>query len=140
MPKVKKTLNIIKHDPWLEPYAAAIEGRHKQYLDKEKELLKGGSKSLVEFANAHNYFGLHREADGSWVFREWAPHATGITLTGDFSGWQEQLRYRLEPLGNGVWELHLPADTLQHGQFYKMIVHWQGGQGERIPAYATRVV
>lgn len=140
MPKVKKTLNIIKNDPWLEPYAAAIEGRHQQYLDKEKELLKGGAKNLVEFANAHNYFGLHREADGSWVFREWAPNATGITLTGDFSGWQEQLRYRLEPLGNGVWELHLPADTLKHGQFYKMIVHWQGGQGERIPAYATRVV
>ena len=140
MPTVKKTLSIIKNDPWLQPYAVAIEGRHRQALDKEKELLKGGARSLSDLANGHNYFGLHRQPDGSWVFREWAPGATGITLIGDFSGWQEQLRYRLDRKDGGVWEITLPADALTHGQFYKMIVHWPGGQGERLPAYATRVV
>ncbi|MCM1028547.1 MAG: alpha amylase C-terminal domain-containing protein [Pseudoflavonifractor sp.] len=140
MPKVKKQLRIITDDPWLEPFAPAIEGRHQQALLKEKELLSGGAKSLADLANGHNYFGLHREPDGSWVFREWAPNATGITLTGDFSNWQEQIRYRLERLDGGVWELRLPADALSHGQFYKMLVHWDGGMGERLPAYATRVV
>ena len=28
-------LGIIESDPWLEPYSAAIEGRHQHALDKE---------------------------------------------------------------------------------------------------------
>ena len=140
MPKSKKTLNLIKNDPWMEPYAPAIIGRHEDAVKKEAELI-GASGSLDSFANAHNYFGLHRSADGGWVFREWAPNATEVTLIGDFSDWKEQVRYTLHRLpDSGVWEITLPADALRHGQFYKMIVRWNGGEGERIPAYATRVV
>ena len=133
-----KPLNIIKNDPWLEPYAEAITGRYQDAVNKERELVgKGGS--LVDFANAHNYFGLHRTPDG-WVFREWAPNATDIVLIGDFSRWQEMAKYRLTRKDNGVWELCLKANDLHHGDLYKMIVHWDGGMGERIPAYANRVV
>ncbi|MDE7396363.1 MAG: alpha amylase C-terminal domain-containing protein, partial [Muribaculum sp.] len=103
--------------------------------------LSGDSDAtLKSFANGHNYFGLHRMADGKWVFREWAPNATSVTLVGDFSNWQEQKRYELKPLDGGVWEVVLPKTAIRHGQLYKMIVRWPGGQGERIPAYATRVV
>ena len=28
-------LGIIESDPWLEPYSAAIEGRHQHALDKD---------------------------------------------------------------------------------------------------------
>lgn len=136
--KVRK-LNLIKHDPWLEPFADAINGRHDDALRKERELT-GGLRNLDEFANAHNYFGLHHTPDGGWVFREWAPNATGIALIGDFSNWQSQARYQLQPIGGGVWELTLPAEAMHHGQYYKMLVKWQGGEGQRIPAYATRVV
>ncbi|MCI9607249.1 MAG: 1,4-alpha-glucan-branching enzyme [Muribaculaceae bacterium] len=140
MPKTKKTLNLIKNDPWLEPYAEAIIGRHEDALRKEKELT-AASGSLDNFANAHNYFGLHRNDDGGWVFREWAPNATEVTLIGDFSDWKELAKYTLTRLpDSGVWEINLPADALRHGQFYKMLVRWPGGEGERIPAYATRVV
>lgn len=143
MAKTKKSpsrLPLIKNDPWLEPHADAIEGRHQDVVRKLKELTgKGGS--LDEFANAHNYFGLHRNADGTWVFREWAPNATAITLIGDFSDWHSMARYELHRLpDSGVWELTLPADCLHHGDHYKMMVKWNGGEGERIPAYATRVV
>ncbi len=140
MPKGKKLLNIMKNDPWLKPFSEAIEGRHNDAVKKEQELVQG-SKSLDEFANAHNYFGMHRDATGEWVFREWAPNATSITLVGDFSGWQEQARNELKRVDNGgVWELRLPAEAVKHGDLYKMMVHWPGGEGERIPAYATRVV
>ena len=132
------TLSIIKNDPWLEPYAEAITGRHEDALKKEKELIAADG-SLKAFANAHNYFGLHRTETG-WVFREWAPNATGITLIGDFSGWKEYRKYALKPIGNGVWEIKLKKDALHHGDLYKMIVSWEGGAGERIPAYANRVV
>ncbi len=132
-------LNIIKNDPWLEPFAAAIEGRHEDAVRKEKELTRK-ARTLVNFANAHKYFGLHHNEDGSWTFREWAPNATAITLIGDFSQWKELARYELKPLGNGVWEGNFKAEHIHHGDLYKMKVHWNGGEGERIPAYATRVV
>ena len=139
-PRKKKMLSILRNDPWLEPYAAAIEGRHEDAIRRERELLSGGARSLDGFANAHNYFGLHRNADGTWVFREWAPHATSIFLIGDFDGWKPIPAYELHRLDGDVWELTLPADALHHGDFYKMLVRWDGGEGERIPAYATRVV
>lgn len=131
-------LNILKNDPWLEPYSEAIEGRHEDAVRKEKELTRT-TRSLNNFANAHHYFGLHRDNDG-WVFREWAPNATAITLIGDFSGWKPDDRFALTRLDNGVWELRMESDAIRHGQLYKMLVGWNGGQGERIPAYATRVV
>ncbi|MDE6160860.1 MAG: 1,4-alpha-glucan-branching enzyme, partial [Muribaculaceae bacterium] len=136
----KKLLPILRNDPWLEPYAGAIEGRHADALRKEQELTQEAG-TLSDFANAHHYFGLHREADGSWVFREWAPNATRLVLVGDFSGWQEQLKYAATRINdNGVWELRLASGDIRHGQLYKMFVEWPGGSGERIPAYATRVV
>ncbi|MDE6127396.1 MAG: 1,4-alpha-glucan-branching enzyme, partial [Muribaculaceae bacterium] len=133
-----KKLAIYKNDPWLRPYSGAIDGRHADALAKEADLTQE-SGSLSDFANAHKYFGLHR-VRGGWVFREWAPNATAIFLTGDFSRWRENPEFELRPIGGGVWEGWFPADAIQHGQYYKMSVHWPGGQGERIPAYATRVV
>ncbi len=133
-----KKLAIYKNDPWLEPYAPAIDGRHLDAIRKEEDLTQE-CKTLGDFANAHQYFGLHRRR-GGWVFREWAPNATAISLIGDFSDWQERPEFALAPAGNGVWELSLPAKALKHGQLYKMRVHWPGGEGDRIPAYATRVV
>ncbi len=134
-----KKLAILKNDSWLEPYADAINGRHNDVIEKERELTCECG-NLVDFANAHCYFGLHQEKDGSWVFREWAPNATAITLIGDFSDWKEMAGYSLHRLDGGVWELKLPSTALHHGDFYKMSVKWDGGAGERIPAYATRVV
>ena len=133
-----KKLAIYRTDPWLEPYADAIEGRHQDAIRKEAELTSR-CHSLKDFANAHQYFGLHKQGDW-WVFREWAPNATQIYLVGDFSDWEEKPAFSLKPLKGGVWEIHLPADTIRQGQLYKMSVHWPGGQGLRIPAYATRVV
>ncbi len=138
----KKILNILKNDQWLTPYASAIEGRHADAVKKEKELTSAGGK-LTDFANAHKYFGLHRNQDGTWVFREWAPNATGITLIGDFSGWEAKPAFSLKRVGgglSGVWEREFPSTTFKDGQLYKMLVEWPGGRGERIPAYATRVV
>ena len=39
-----------------------------------------------------------------------------------------------------MWEITLPKDVLRHGDLYKLKVHWDGGCGERIPAYSTRTV
>ena len=136
---MKETLNIIKNDPWLEPFADAITGRHQYALNKEAELTNKGKQTLSDFASGYLYFGLHRTPKG-WTFREWAPNATHIYMVGTFNNWEEKAAYKLKKLKNGNWEINLPADAIQHGDLYKLNVYWDGGQGERIPAWATRVV
>jgi 1,4-alpha-glucan branching enzyme len=132
-------LKLIKNDPWLSPYSHAIEGRHNYAVWRENQLT-GGKCKLSDFAQGHKYYGLHKE-DKGWVFREWAPNATDIFLVGDFNDWQEQDAYRLQRLNdNGDWEVHMPYNLLKHGQHYKMRVKWDGGQGDRIPAWCQRVV
>ncbi len=137
---MNRQLRIIQNDPWLQPFQTAISGRHQDVLNRLKKITQHTNGSLPDFANAYNYYGLHREADGSWVFREYAPKASAIYLTGDFSGWQKDARFALRRIEGGAWEGRLNGDTLHNGSLYKMIVEWPGGSGERIPAYATRVV
>ena len=135
-----KHFGLLKHDPWLNPYADAIMGRYKYALWKEHELTREAG-SLSAMADGHKYFGLHRQKDGSWIFREWAPNATKIYLIGTFNGWQEQEAYAMTRLGEGgVWEISLPADLMHHEDLYKLKIHWDGGSGERIPAWTRRVV
>ncbi|MBR4810710.1 MAG: alpha amylase C-terminal domain-containing protein [Bacteroidaceae bacterium] len=132
-------LKIIENDPWLTPYTGAIEGRHDHALWRESQLT-GGKMSLKDFASGYLYYGLQRTAKG-WTFREWAPNATEIFLIGDFSGWEEQERFRLRRINEaGDWELIIPQGLISHGQHYKMRVKWNGGQGDRIPAWCRRVV
>ncbi len=136
--KSSKMLPIVASDPWLEPYAAAIQGRYDYYLSVEKRLT-GEKGSLSDFATGYLYFGLHHTPDG-WIFREWAPNATAIFLIGDFNNWQKNKEYQLTKLENGVWEIQLPEAAMKHLQLYKLIVEWEGGSGERIPAWARRVI
>ena len=138
--KKRTQLAILRNDPWLEPFAEAIEGRHQDAKRRMEQLTVNTGGSLVEFANAYKYYGLHRLDDGSWVFRELAPNATNIWLIGTFTNWLDDEQYRLSPIGGGVWELRLPPDAIHDGDLYKMKVEWSEGVGERIPAYADRVV
>ena len=133
-------IGLVKNDAYLAPYEDAIRGRHEHALWKMNQLTQNGKLTLSDFANGHSYYGLHQTTDG-WVFREWAPNATEIYLVGDFNGWNEQEAYQCHRIeGTGNWELTLPHDAMQHGQYYKMRVHWEGGEGERIPAWVQRVV
>ena len=113
-----KTLKLVKSDTYLRPYAEAIEGRYNYALKREKELT--GGKKLSEWANGYMYFGLHKvegevskvesrklKVKSKWVLREWAPNATAIYMIGDFNNWQKDEAYRLQPVGNGVWEVML---------------------------------
>jgi 1,4-alpha-glucan branching enzyme len=130
--------HFYKADPWLDPYNCIIDGRIRNCLSKEEHL--AGARSLTDFALGHYYYGLRREGD-SWIFREWAPNARKIFLIGTFSGWKEKKEFalrRINPMGD--WEIALATGALEHGDLYKLSVHWEGGKGERIPSYANRVV
>ena len=101
---MEKTLKLITNDSWLQPYEAAIVGRHQYAIEKEAELTDDGKQTLSDFASGYLYFGLHRTKDG-WIFREWATNATHIYLVGTFNNWEEKPNYKLEALANGVWEV-----------------------------------
>ncbi len=126
-------------DPYLAPYRHIIEQRDQAVAELEGRLAAGLS-GLEEFACAHEFYGLHRRPEG-WVFRELAPNATELWLVGDFSDWQLADEFRAQRIEErGVWELRLPPEALRHGQFYRLEMVWEGGRGERLPAYVRRVV
>ncbi|MBQ1666341.1 MAG: 1,4-alpha-glucan-branching enzyme, partial [Bacteroidaceae bacterium] len=133
-------IGLVKNDAWLEPFEDAIRGRHEHALWKLNQLTNNGKQKLSDFANGYLYYGLHR-TDKGWVLREWAPNATDIYVVGDFNNWQEQDKYKMKRLKNsGDWELKLGPRAMKHGDLFKLHVKWQGGEGERIPAWINRVV
>ncbi len=132
-------IGLVKNDKWLEPYEDAIKGRHQHVIDKLNELTNNGKTSLSDFASGYLYFGLHKTPKG-WTLREWAPNATEIYVIGDFNGWSELPQYKMKRIDNGNWEINLKPNALKHGDLYKLKIHWEGGEGERIPAWSRRVV
>ena len=115
---------IFKRDPALLPYENDIIQRMKNYHRKKTELV-GEDGSLCDFANGHEYFGFHKTENG-WFYREWAPAAEEVYLTGDMVDWR-WLDLRLTPLGNGVFEIFLPGtDSLWDGCHVKTIIKHNG--------------
>ena len=131
-------LKILEWDPALLPYRNDLELRMERYEKKLSELLPEGG-TLSDFANAHLYYGIHRTNEG-WVYREWAPAAEEVYLTGDFNAWHwlDDPMTRVDD--NGTWEIRLPAERLWRGCHVRTIVRHNGELTEHIPLYAHRVV
>ncbi|MFZ2631197.1 MAG: alpha amylase C-terminal domain-containing protein [Desulfosalsimonadaceae bacterium] len=139
LPPDRLTDLLIRKDPLLKPYQQIITRRLQKIAETEHHLTEG-KMPLSDFAAGHEFFGLHHDEDG-WVFREWAPNADAIYIIGDMTGWRESQKYRLRQAGlGGVWEIRLPAESFHHENLYRLRIYWPGGSGDRIPAYARRVV
>lgn len=132
-------LKLLKQDPWLEPYAEAIEGRYEYTRQKESLITDNGKTTLYDFASGYLYFGLHKTGE-KWIFREWAPNATRIYLIGTFNNWEKREEFKLKKNDFGQWEIEMPLTAIKHEDLFKLYIYWEGGEGERIPAWATRVV
>jgi len=131
-------LKILKIDPYLADFEKDLNLRMDNYLAKRRELLKNG-ETLSDFSNAHKFFGFHRTQSG-WVYREWAPAAESLFLTGDFNSW-DTFALPMNKLENGVFEIELEGhDALKSGQKVQVVVIHKGRELRRIPLYATRVV
>ncbi len=129
---------IFSIDPYLEPFESDLDLREDLYKTKRRELL-GDARSLKSIANGHKYFGFHRTRSG-WVYREWAPAAERMYLTGDFNNWDVE-GCPMTKLENGVFEVEIAGrNTLQVGSKVQAIVVHNGEYLRRIPLYATRVV
>lgn len=138
-----KLLKIVQTDPWLLPVADEIARRYDLYTKRlaEIESLYG---SLLNFADAYHYFGIHfdKKANG-WWYREYAPAARELFFFGDFNHWH-RTSHRMKKCDFGVWEIFLPYeywnDAFVHQSKVKVLIHGENGWYERIPVFSTRVV
>ncbi len=133
---------IVARDRYLEPHEGDLIRRLHRIRETRDRLTGGAAEAdFPDFAAGHEYFGLHRDGDG-WVFREWAPNATAIHLIGAMTQWREEAGFalrRVDPAA-GVWEIRMPGKALGHKDLYRLRIHWPGGAGDRIPAWARRVI
>ena len=128
---------LLKKDPQLRCFEKDISLRVENFRKKLQALC--GEGSLSDFANGHKYFGFHKE-DGGWYYREWAPAAEALYLTGDFCNW-DRYAHPMKKAENGVFELFLPGeDALPEGSTVMTVVQSGGQELERIPLYATSVL
>ncbi len=133
-----KNIGLLDLDPWLKPFRPYIESRISNYNLKLEDI-EEQAESIINYSSGHLFFGLHRTETG-WIFREWAPNATQIFIIGSFSDWKSKDEYQLSREEHGVWTIEFTDELLTNGDLYKLLIRWEGGEGERIPAYANRVV
>ena len=138
-------LALLALDPWLAPYAYQLRQRQAHY-GRLRAAIDATGGLLGPISSGHHFFGFTRgDRDGRagvW-YREWAPGADAVSLTGDFNGWDRNSH----PLTRdpwGVWSAFFPDDAesgpLTHGSRVKTHVVAEGVWRDRIPAYAKRVV
>lgn len=132
-----KTFNIIENDAYLKDFQDFFVDKQKMFSAKLKDFTNSAG-NLEQFANGHLFFGCHKTLNG-WVFREWAPDATEIFLIGEHSNWKPEDDFAFKCYGD-YWELFVNKDVIHHESLYRLLIRWTGGEGERIPAWATRTV
>ncbi len=81
---------ILELNPQLRAFSADIDRRMALYHETKKRILQPG-QALLDFANAHHYYGFHH-VNGGWYYREWAPSAHQIYLKGEFNQWNPTTR------------------------------------------------
>ncbi len=129
---------IVSLDPILGHFEKDLDLRMKNYRAAKKRLLAPGQK-LKDFGNGHLFFGFHPQKDG-WIYREWAPGAERLFVTGDFCNW-ERYAYPMKREENGVFSCFIPGrETLKDGTRVMTVVQRQGAELERIPLYINRVI
>ena len=77
---------------------------------------------------AYRYFGAHieqRAGETGVVFRVWAPHATAISVVGDFNSWKPGSHPMRKVDGDSVWELFIPG--MKEYDVYKYCVTTRSG-------------
>jgi 1,4-alpha-glucan branching enzyme len=139
----KKIMPLVKKDPWLIPVSDAVTLRYERFQNR-MEYIQNNYGSLRVYATADQSFGFNYDkVRKGWWYREWAPAAAQLYLTGDFNAWN-RTSHPMSNNGRGVWEIFLDDKTyagkLKHESFLKVLVHSEKGVQERIPVYIKRVV
>jgi len=135
----KNTPKLVQDDPWLAPYEDEISDRITRYTDLLNTVQRD-YKNLKDFAGAYKELGIHyNKKEKGWYYREWAPEAYSLSLTGEFNGWN-RTAHKLAKNHKGIWEIFIPKDLLKEGDLIKVHIVSKNGAHDRIPAYIFRVI
>ncbi len=94
----------------------------QKYINKDEIYLFNTGEAQQAYAT----FGCHRidELDAH-RFLVWAPNARGVSVVGDFNGWDAS-QNRMERMHTGVFAAFIPG--LQDGDCYKYSIHGYDGR------------
>ncbi len=126
------------NDPYLIPFAGVIRKRIDA-ANAKKLQIQSEAGTLKAFADYHDVFGIHQQ-ENEWVMREWAPNAIDIFILCDRTSWQKNEDFKFVRKNEGIFEKRFPLDTFAHGDLFRLKMLWPGGEGDRIPTSATRVI
>ncbi|MDR3363315.1 MAG: alpha amylase C-terminal domain-containing protein [Desulfovibrio sp.] len=130
-------------DPALEAYRDFFLRRSRNFSTELKRIEKRYG-SLRSYANLHITLGAHRikNAQGKsfWRLREYMPQAAAVWLTTNRLNFQRHANYRFTRRNNGIFELVLPENGLEHGEYMELRVQNDSAQAlRRVPAFAAWV-
>jgi 1,4-alpha-glucan branching enzyme len=113
---------VLLHDPYAFPPLLTDfdlyllgEGRHWRSYDK-----LGAHRRTIDGVEGVN-------------FAVWAPNALGISVIGDFNGWNPRRNPMRKHIPSGFWELFIPG--LREGDLYKFHVRHHHGTVEKSDPY-----
>ncbi|KAM3875476.1 LOW QUALITY PROTEIN: 1,4-alpha-glucan-branching enzyme-like [Diretmus argenteus] len=124
---------LLQMDPYLKPYEKDFKRRYG-LLEKKLCQLEEAEGGVEQFTRSYWSFGVQRRPDNSLFFKEWAPAAEALFLTGDFNDW-DKFSHPYTKKEYGKWELTLPpkfdkSPAVAHNTKLKVVVHTK--EGERL--------
>ncbi|XP_039600888.1 1,4-alpha-glucan-branching enzyme-like [Polypterus senegalus] len=136
--------NLFQIDPYLKPYEKDFKRRYA-YFQKMLYSIDETEGGFDKFTFAYQSFGVNRRQDGGLYFKEWAPGAEAVFLTGDFNGWNH-FSHPYKKNEYGKWDLYIPPNNdhsspINHGSKLKVVIRCRNGQLVfRISPWAKYVV
>ncbi len=82
---------------------------------------------------SYRYLGAHRRGD-QYIFRVWAPNATGAFVVGDFNGWEET-HPMTRVTDGGIFEAVVGTDRFGEGALYKYKLKTPNGDRYKADPY-----
>ncbi|GAA5943793.1 hypothetical protein JCM1841_001772 [Sporobolomyces salmonicolor] len=142
--KQSSMFQVIREDPYLEPFEGAIQSRTNKF-QQWVDTINRHEGGFDRFSKGYTEYGFQLQPNGDIRYREWAPNAETANLVGDFNNWDRQAT-PMKKNTFGVFEVTLPAvngnPAIPHNSKVKisMTLPGTGERIERLPAWSKRVV
>eukprot|EP01147_Barroeca_monosierra_P011040 gene11040-3109_t len=134
---------FLERDSYITPFTDVINRRYAAYTHM-KHWIEEQEGSLGNFALGYTKFGLNSCKEGI-IYREWAPGAVSVSLTGTFCDWDRD-KYPCTKDEFGIWSTIIPnhedgSQRISEESLVKVCITTPSGERiDRIPAWITRAV
>lgn len=75
---------------------------------------------------SYEFFGAHKDTQGNYVFRVWAPKAECVSVVGDFNGWDSTCNPMEKIDDGGIWQAAVSG--IREYDCYKYAIKGQNGR------------